>query len=81
MPDYVVRAGRIGAVDIDAGTATTRNQSDVDVTFHFEPEFLDDVLDALNTQSQVSTVAARLDGGLWLVAIEPLSDSPHPKAP
>lgn len=80
VPDYVVRAGRIGAVDVDARTATVRNRSDEDVTFRFEIEFLDDVLDALNTQSNVSTVGARISGNLWLVAIERLSDSLHPNS-
>lgn len=76
LPEYVVRAGRVGAVDRDNQKVTVRNQTEADVAFNFEVEFLDDVLDALNTQVDVSTVAARFDNALWLVAFERLNDAP-----
>ena len=79
LPEYVVRAGRVGAVDRDNGKVTVRNTTEHDITFDFEPDFLDDVLDALNTQANVSTVAARFSGTLWLVVIERLDDTPAPR--
>jgi hypothetical protein len=75
LPEYVVRAGRIEAVDRGKFTVTVRNNVEQDVTVRFELDFLNDVLDALNTQVDVSTVAARFDNELWLVVIEPLDDS------
>lgn len=75
LPEYVVRAGRIEAVDRGKFTVTIRNNVEQDATFRFELEFLDDVLDALNTQVDVSTVAAHADGELWLVVIESLGDA------
>ncbi len=75
LPEYVVRAGRVEAVDVGKTTVTVRNNIEQDVTFRFEPDFLDAVLDALNTQADVSTVAARFGDELWLVVIEPLDDA------
>lgn len=75
LPEYVVRAGRIEAVDRGKFTVTVRNSVDSDATFRFEIDFLDEVLDALNTQVDVSTVAARFEGDLWLVVIESLDDA------
>jgi hypothetical protein len=79
LPDYVVRAGRVGAVDRDNRRVTVRNATENDITFDFEIDFLDDILDALNTQTNVSTVAARFVGTLWLVAIERLDDARPPR--
>ena len=73
LPSFATRVGHVGAVDVDNFLVTVRN-TDGEDSFKFEEEFLDDVLDALNTQQPVSTVAASFSDGLWLMSILSIED-------
>ena len=75
VPEYVIKVGRVEAVDRGKWTVTVRNPPNEDTTLVFEEEYLDFVLDALQTQVFVNVVARQIKQELLLISAAVLDDS------